>query len=71
MKRDKEVEIPYKIRNERYNAFLEEYSSYTEEILEELHKTHCQTKWGSSDSSEYMAIAQQLAKKRRQRLLSQ
>ena len=71
MKRAKEEEIPYKIRKERYNAFLEEYSSYTEEMLEELHKTHCQTKWGSSASSECMAIAQQLAEKRRQRLLSQ
>jgi|TARA_B100002003_G_scaffold91647_1_gene85540 hypothetical protein len=71
MKRAKEEEIPYKIRKERYNAFLEEYSSYTEEMLEELHKTHCQTKWGSSASSECNAIAQQLAEKRNQRLISQ
>ena len=70
MKRAKEDEIPYKIRKQRYKDFLEEYDSYTEEDLEELHKTHCQTKWGSSASSECNAIAQQRAKKKYQRLRS-
>jgi hypothetical protein len=71
MERAKEAEIPYKIRKEKYKEYLKEYDSYTEEMLEELHKTHCRTKWGSSGSSECNAIAQQLAKKRRQRLRSQ
>lgn len=68
MKRAKEDEIPYKIRRQRYKDFLEQYVSYTEKELEELHKTHCHTKWGSSGSSECNAIGQQRAEKTYQRL---
>jgi hypothetical protein len=67
MERAKEAQIPNKIRKQKYNALLEKYSSFTEKELKELHETHCQTKWGSSGSSECNAIAQQIAKKRIQR----
>ena len=69
-KRAKEAEVPFEIRKKRYKEFLKKYSSFTEDMLKELHETHCQTKWGSSVSSECNAIAQQLAKKRIQRLRS-
>ena len=69
-KEKRELEIPIEIRKKKYKEYLDKYSSFTEEMLKDLHETHCRTKWGSSPTTECNAIGQQWAEKRYQRLRS-
>jgi hypothetical protein len=64
----KTASTPYEIRQKEFQQFEEKYSVYPEDRLRRLHEESCQTKWGSSDSSECQAIASQMRKKQVEKL---
>jgi len=61
--RNKDAQTPLKTRRKNFKEFENKYKAYTESKLRDLHKENCQTKWGSSSSTECQAIASQLRRK--------
>jgi hypothetical protein len=64
---DKSRRFPKEEFQKQRKEFISKYKTYRLEDLQTLHFENCQTKWGSSDSTECNVISEQSSIKRRKR----